>query len=136
MKKGGNNNNNLRNNNILANKTRENCKEPVTESPHVQNKRQNSCTREEERQLEYKSRIFNCQTEEVHFIHSTNIYCTEYLLCKDTVLGTQDTINKRDTNSSSCRAYILAEFHKQEEKHKREDLTNNTNNIRHIPRKE
>lgn len=51
--------------------------------------------------------------EEVHlFLHSTNIHCIDYLLYKDSVLGTQDkTTNKRDKNPSSCATYFLAEFH-------------------------
>lgn len=90
---------------------------------------------EERRQLVYKSRRCNCQIEAVHLvIHSTNNYCTEYLLCEDSVLGAWDkTMNKRDQTLSSLEAYILGEFHKATRETQEERYYQRNNNI-YFPR--
>ena len=126
----------LENNTILADKRTGKWEDRLRKTPCIQNKKEKTCTKEGEKQLEDKSR-FNWNIEEVHlFLHSTNIYCTEYLYCKDSVLGTWDkTMKKRDKTLSSFRAYILAELYKvrretQEERYYQRD------NIRHFPREE
>lgn len=69
----------LENNTVLADKRTGEWEDGLRKSPCIQNKKKKTCTKEEEKQLEDKSR-FNRNIGEVHlFLHSTNIYCTEYL---------------------------------------------------------